>query len=207
MNGKHVDALLGRWRNDGLSAGTLKNRMAHLRWWAEKVGKKALIASSNVQFNIPKRVFVTNVSKATEVQDKLGRVSDPYVRASLELQRVFGLHREESIKFQPRYADQGDHLKIKGSWTKGGRERVIPIITSEQRAALDFAHKLVGERSLTLISKGSSCGQGRRRCRTTGGGPLLCRTLGVAGSVLDREIDQFSKLEGVARKSAKGLKF
>lgn len=23
----------------GLSAGTLKNRVAHLRWWAEKVGK------------------------------------------------------------------------------------------------------------------------------------------------------------------------
>ncbi|GFE86887.1 phage integrase N-terminal domain-containing protein [Steroidobacter agaridevorans] len=153
LNGKHVDALLGRWRNDGLSAGTIKNRMAHLRWWAEKVGRKGLIASSNVQLEIPKRVFVTNVSKAAEVQDKLGRVSDPYVRASLELQRVFGLRREESIKFQPRYADQGDHLRIKGSWTKGGRERVIPIITPEQRAALDFAHKLVGERSLIPAEK------------------------------------------------------
>ena len=153
LNGKHVDALLGRWRNDGLAAGTLKNRMAHLRWWAEKVGKRGLIASSNVQLDIPKRVFVTNVSKAAEVQGKLGRVTDPYVRASLELQRLFGLRREESIKFQPHYADQGDHLKIKGSWTKGGRERVIPIITSEQRAALDFAHKLVGERSLIPAEK------------------------------------------------------
>ncbi|GFE86900.1 integrase [Steroidobacter agaridevorans] len=153
LNGKHVDALLGRWRNDGLSAGTIKNRMAHLRWWAEKIGRKGLIASSNIQLDIPKRVFVTNVSKAAEVQGKLGRVSDPYVRASLELQRVFGLRREESIKFQPHYADQGDHLKIKGSWTKGGRERVIPIISSEQRAALDFAHKLVGERSLIPADK------------------------------------------------------
>lgn len=153
LNGKHVDALPRRWRNDGLSAGTIKNRMAHLRWWAEKIGRKGLIASSNSQLDIPKRVFVTNVSKAAEVQDKLGRVGDPYVRASLELQRVFGLRREESIKFQPHYADQGDHLKIKGSWTKGGRERVIPIITSEQRAALDFAHKLVGVRSLIPAEK------------------------------------------------------
>lgn len=153
LKGKHVDALLGRWRNDGLSAGTIKNRMAHLRWWAEKVGKQGLIASSNGQLDIPKRVFVTNVSKATQLQDKLGRVTDPYVRASLELQRVFGLRREESIKFQPRYADQGDHLKIKGSWSKGGRERVIPILTPEQRAALDFAHKLVGERSLIPAEK------------------------------------------------------
>ncbi len=153
LNGKHVEALLGRWRNDGLSAGTLKNRLAHLRWWAEKVGKEGLIPSSNVQLDVPKRVFVTNENKAVELSDKLGKVSDPYVRVSLELQRAFGLRREESIKFQPRYADQGDHLRIKGSWTKGGRERVIPITTPEQRATLDRAHRLVGERSLIPAEK------------------------------------------------------
>ncbi|MGV6942893.1 phage integrase N-terminal domain-containing protein [Stenotrophomonas maltophilia] len=37
LKGKHVEALLQRWQAEGLSAGTLKNRMAHLRWWAEKV--------------------------------------------------------------------------------------------------------------------------------------------------------------------------
>jgi site-specific recombinase XerC len=36
---KHVEVLLKRWQAEGLSAGTLKNRLAHLRWWAEKVGK------------------------------------------------------------------------------------------------------------------------------------------------------------------------
>lgn len=41
---------------------------------------------------------------------------------SLQLQQAFGLRREESIKFQPRYADRGDHIALKGSWTKGGRE-------------------------------------------------------------------------------------
>jgi hypothetical protein len=153
LNGKHIDALLGRWRNDGLSVGTIKNRLAHLRWWAEKVGKEGLIASSNAQLDIPKRVFVTNENKATELQDKLGKVSDPYVRVSLELQQAFGLRREESIKFQPHYADQGDYLRIKGSWTKGGRERVIPVTTPEQRASLDKAHGLVRDRSLIPAEK------------------------------------------------------
>jgi len=32
---KHVDKLVERWTAEGLSAGTLKNRMATLRWWAE----------------------------------------------------------------------------------------------------------------------------------------------------------------------------
>jgi hypothetical protein len=39
LKGKHVETLLQRWQGEGLSAGTLKNRLAHLRWWAEKVGK------------------------------------------------------------------------------------------------------------------------------------------------------------------------
>jgi len=37
--------------------------------------------------------------------------------------------------------------------TKGGRERVIPITTPEQRATLDRAHRLVGERSLIPAEK------------------------------------------------------
>lgn len=35
---KHVEALVNRWQADGLAAGTLKNRVAHLRWWADGAG-------------------------------------------------------------------------------------------------------------------------------------------------------------------------
>jgi hypothetical protein len=31
IKGKHVQVLLDRWRAEGLSAGTIKNRAAHLR--------------------------------------------------------------------------------------------------------------------------------------------------------------------------------
>ena len=33
---KHVEALATKWIAEGLSAGTLKNRMSVLRWWALK---------------------------------------------------------------------------------------------------------------------------------------------------------------------------
>jgi len=36
LNGKHVEALLEGWQAEGLSAGTLKNRLAHLRWWGRE---------------------------------------------------------------------------------------------------------------------------------------------------------------------------
>jgi len=64
------------------------------------------------------------------------------------LQQAFGLRREEAIKFIPSYADQGDHLVLKPSWTKGGKARVIPIRTPEQREVLDRARKLAGKGSM-----------------------------------------------------------
>lgn len=148
LKGKHVDALITRWKAESLSAGTLKNRIAYLRWWAEKVGKAGVIPADNAQLAIPQRRFVTNEDKSSSIGSKAEQVSDPYVRMSLALQEAFGLRREESIKFQPRYADRGDHIALKGSWTKGGRPRSVPITTAEQRVVLDQARQLAGAGSL-----------------------------------------------------------
>src|SRR3569833_852091 len=154
LKGKHVEALLARWQSEGLAAGTLKNRVAHLRWWAEKVGKAGVIPADNVCLGIPERRFVTNDSKARHLtESRLARVTDAHVRASLELQQHFGLRREEAIKFQPRYADRGDHIALKGSLTKGGRERTVLITTAEQRAVLDQVHRLTGAGSLIPAHK------------------------------------------------------
>lgn len=153
LKGKHVEALLQRWQAEGLSTGTLKNRMAHLRWWAEKVGKAGILPADNTKLGIPERRYVTNESKAKELGDRLDRITDPHVRMSLRLQAAFGLRREESIKFQPRYADRGDHIAIKGSWAKGGRDRTVPITMLEQRAVLDEAHRLAGSGSLIPAHK------------------------------------------------------
>lgn len=153
LKGKHVEALLQRWQAEGLSAGTLKNRMAHLRWWAEKVGKAGILPADNTKLGIPDRRYVATESKAKELDDRLDKITDPYVRMSLRLQAAFGLRREESIKFQPRHADRGDHIAIKGSWAKGGRDRAVPITTPEQRELLDEAHRLAGLGSLIPANK------------------------------------------------------
>jgi len=153
LKGKHVSVLLERWQAEGLSAGTLKNRVAHLRWWAEKVGKAGVIPADNSQLAIPQRQFVTNRDKSQRLDDRLERISDPYVRMSLTLQQAFGLRREESIKFQPRYADRRNCIVLKGSWTKGGRARTVPITTPEQRTVLDHAHRLIGAGSLIPAHK------------------------------------------------------
>jgi integrase len=70
--------------------------------------------------------------------------SKPAWGVSLRLQQAFGLRREEAIKIQPRWGDRGAHLHLKASWTKGGRERTVPIRTREQRALLEQAKQLAG---------------------------------------------------------------
>jgi hypothetical protein len=103
--------------------------MAELRWRAEKTGKANVVAKSNDAYRIPDRRCVTNISKARQLTSRdLSRVIDPYSQTSLRLQATFGLRREESIKIQPAWADRGDRLVLKDSWTKGGRAREIPIL-------------------------------------------------------------------------------
>ncbi len=146
---KHVEALVKEWLRQDLATGTIKNRMAVLRWWAEKVDRRGVVARSNGYYGIPDRQFVTNTSKARAVAlQQLDRITDPYVRMSLELQQAFGLRREEAIKFIPSFADRGDHIVLKSTWTKGGKERTVPIRTDEQRAVLDRAHRLAGNGAL-----------------------------------------------------------
>ncbi len=107
---KHIEALVKRWFGQELSIGTIKNRMAMIRWWAHKVDKQNVVARPNEHYGIPDRHFVTNESKAkTLTPSQLDKVRDEHVRMSLELQRAFGLRREETIKFQPRFADRGVH--------------------------------------------------------------------------------------------------
>jgi hypothetical protein len=143
LKGRHINALLARWRGDGLTPGTLKNRMAALRWLAQKMGRPGIISGSNQHYDIPDRQYVTNEQKAKDLdRDQLAKVGDAHVRMSLELER------EESMKIRPDVADRGERLVLKASWTKGGRAREIPIRTQAQRAVLDRAHKLAGKGSL-----------------------------------------------------------
>lgn len=155
LKAKHVDALLERWNGEHLSAGTIGNRMSHMRWWAQKVGKAGVIAADNASLGIPPRQSSGSGGNRAKNLDSgdLDRVGDAHVRMSLRLQQAFGLRREESIKFQPSYADRGDHIALKGSWCKGGRERTVPITTAEQRALLDEAHVLAGSGSLIPAHK------------------------------------------------------
>ncbi len=142
---KHIDALLAKWREQGISTGTLKNRLSALRWWAKKINKPSIIAKDNSVYGIGKRTYIARESKAQELDEKkLSLISDKHVRLSIRLQAAFGLRREESIKFSPSYAVQDDHIKLKPTWTKGGRARTVLITSDDQRRLLEEVKALAG---------------------------------------------------------------
>ena len=144
-----MSALVSKWQRQGIAVGTIKNRMAAVRWWARKVNRRGAVARGNDFYGIASRQMISSFSKAQTLSAaQLARITDRHVYLSLELQRVFGLRREEALKFRPNYADRGDRLVLKASWTKGGKSRVIPIRTDAQRKLLGRVWQLAGRGSL-----------------------------------------------------------
>lgn len=199
---KHVEALVGQWRADGISNATIKNRMSAVRWWAEKVGKQNIMERTNTAYGIERRQFVTNESKTKDIdQPTFERVKDAFTAASLRLQEAFGLRREESIKINPRWADQVDYLRLKDSWTKGGKYREVPITNQRQRDALDHAKQIAGGGS--LIPKAMSYRAQLQRFRSE------CNRAGINGVHGLRHKyaqDRYRQLTGWAAPNAGGPK-
>ena len=157
---KHISSLLEHWRGEGLSVATMKNRMAHLRWWAEKIRKQNIIPRTNAELELGRRRYVTNKTKARDLPlSALLKVKDERLKLSLELQKAFGLRREECLKFRPAYALNGTQvcsaqsIRLASTWCKGGRAREVPITNEYQREVLSRALALVGNCSMIPVDK------------------------------------------------------
>jgi hypothetical protein len=146
---KHIRAVVLSWQEKNLSTGTVKNRLAAIRYLAEKLNKPDVVPS-NTELSIGIRQYKPKFNRAIFNPDFRG-ITNSYILASLQLQRVFGLRREESIKIRPHLADKGNYLVLTPSWCKGGRGRMIPIETEEQRHYLEFAKQVAGDNGYSLI--------------------------------------------------------
>jgi hypothetical protein len=146
LNPKHVDFLVefireGKSPKTGkkFSVGTQKNMLSALRWLLAAINRSSLLPANNDALGIARRKYVTNADKSIVLTaEQITKICtlDRLVGASLKLQIAFGLRIEESIKNIPSIAFQGDHVFLKGSWTKGNVPRAIPILSEHQRLAI-----------------------------------------------------------------------
>jgi site-specific recombinase XerD len=146
---KHIMAVLKSWMKDKIQNSTLKNRTSALRFLCKCINKPSII-KSNEEIGIGKRKYLPTENKAIHNPD-FSRITNSYVHISLQLQRVFGLRREEAIKIKPHIADKNNQLELLSSWCKGGRGRMVPIRTEEQRYWLEQAKIQAGKFGNSLI--------------------------------------------------------
>jgi hypothetical protein len=96
LKSKHITGVIDLWKKQDIAIGTLKNRTAALRFLTEKIGKSNIVPS-NTELGIGARQYKPSFNRAIVNPDFSG-ITNRNVYISLQLQRVFGLRREESIK-------------------------------------------------------------------------------------------------------------
>ena len=107
------------WFRRGLSHATMKNRIAHIRWWAERIDRP-VVGPPNGELGIANREYVTNESRAAVLDpEKLARVKDPHVAMSLRLEAAFGLRREEAASSSRPRATTGARASAEGGDHQG----------------------------------------------------------------------------------------
>jgi len=174
MKPKHIHALVQHWKANGDTAGSMKNRMSHIRWLMRKFDGKIHMVPSNDDLGIPKRVYVSNEDKSRTLNEvDLNKIQDPLMQHSLKGQELFGLRVETSLKIQPYIADAGQYLFIKKGWAKGSKEGMVPIRTQAQRDWLDEAKQLVKHKNSSLIPPNMTYITYRRKFENT------CKAAGI----------------------------
>ena len=128
---KHIYKLIEHWNKKNLNPGTIKNRMSKLRKLDFVLCGQIGIKRENGNYKIEQRNYSSETTKAIDLPC-LKNYKDPYLKLSIEGQRLFGLRREESIKIIISEAIINNKLALQPSWTKGGIGREIPIKSEEQ---------------------------------------------------------------------------
>lgn len=219
---RHVQALVDLWQRQRLSPATVQTYLSFLRGLAQWVGKPGLIrepahyglALENYQrhgYGLRDRSWS---AQAMDIDGTVERICefDPHVGAALRLIRAFGLRRKEAVMFRPhtcvvpfdatslpapqREADR--YVRIKAG-AKGGRERFIPLSTSERLAALAYAQRVAGSHDAHLGNPGHDLKQNLRRFHyVLDKFGVTAKALGVTAHGLRHEalIDHFELLTG-----------
>lgn len=162
--GRHMGALAKAWERDGLSASTIQNSISIFRIFAGWIGKDGMIRSAKTYVSTAAIVSRSGIAKedkswsgrGVDIMKKIAEVAmiDPRVAVQLELELLFGLRPREAMQLRPYGADKGTYLVVNFG-TKGGRARVVPIVTDQQRDLLRRA-KLLADKNCSTSDQSKS---------------------------------------------------
>ncbi|MBV5326764.1 MAG: integrase domain-containing protein [Chlorobium sp.] len=157
----HVTAYVKQLVSDGISNGTICNRLAAVRELAAAVGKANIVARDNKAYGVARgsrqKPVIQNSAEVNRIRVELVERANAGDRiaimahAAAEMRDAFGLRAKESLmSFKLVDSSKGAVLRIeavKVEGTKGGRERNLPIQNEAQLRAIqqvDLASKALG---------------------------------------------------------------
>jgi len=163
LSRKHIIALTRFWESEGLAASTILQKLSILRTLMGWMGKEEILNAipKEVMFANPEnltRVYATTENKSwdpkADIQELFSSVAseDRFVAMQLKLSHYFGLRVKEAARFQP-YQDHTDDFLIITRGTKGGKPRVVPVVTDEQKQVLDEAKALCHDKNDSMIPR------------------------------------------------------
>lgn len=157
---RHVQHSVHRWIEAGLTVGSIKNYLSHLRVFSGWIGKRGMVLNIEKYVDAPSLLKRTNVATSdrswsahdVDAAEVLARVNaiDRFVGAQLFMIQAFGLRVKEAITCRPHLAvvddrlfladasDLGTNLEVKRG-TKGGRVRYVAIDSDLKQQALKHA--------------------------------------------------------------------
>ncbi|SAK98666.1 Fis family transcriptional regulator [Caballeronia glebae] len=136
---KHVRFLVNLWVRKKQSAGTIDNKLTYLRAFASWINKPNLVGKLDDYVDRKEHGLIRSYSALEDkswVGNKIDAVAkineiagtEPVVAMQLKLQAAFGLRVEESFLLRPRESVRRDGLLSVTRGTKGGRDRLVPIL-------------------------------------------------------------------------------
>jgi len=194
---RHVQALVDHWLASQQSAATIQTKLSHLRVFAAWIGKPGMVKRAINYVTDPaevKRIYAAraDASWSTRQIDPETVISslrafDGFVANQLLAELRFGLRVKEAIMLRPWRADAGNALMVDDG-TKGGRPRIVPLHSSDQREALNFLKAAVRTRNSSLADPSLSLKQAMTRyyvvMRAAG---ITRRALGITSHGLRKE--------------------
>lgn len=167
---KHVYAWVQLLLKISQKPATIQNKLSVLRVYCKWIGKPGMIKAPEYYVEDPEQVKRTTATKqdkswdAKDANQLIMKVcqKDEIVGMQLKLSNEFGLRRQEAIMLKPHISDEGVYLHVRAG-TKGGRPRIVPISTEQQRSLLEEAKSMADPKSGLICRPGKTLKQAINR--------------------------------------------
>jgi uncharacterized protein YoaH (UPF0181 family) len=138
---KHVNHVVDRWKESDTGRRSIEEKLTHLRWMLDKIGKQNLLPKTNRELGVdpgPRHTRAGKTISDDRLTAILDSIPDPRIRAAVLLARHLGLRFKEAMLFRPWRDWNGERVWIKRG-SKGGRPRYLFLHNANQREVLEGA--------------------------------------------------------------------